>query len=196
MLTIEGGETMKHLNLIVITLLLLITQLPQAQIPQTMSFQGVLTDANGQKVADNDYTLTFKLYDVETGGTVLWQETQTVPVSEGIFNVILGSNTPLNLTFHKQYWLGVTIDSGSELAPRIKLTSSAYSLNARSVSGDGNVFPSDGNVGIGTQNPSEKLEVSGVIYSSDGGFKFPDGSTQTSRRANGKPCTKPRTGSA
>lgn len=37
---------------------------------------------------------------------------------------------------------------------------------------------SGGNVGIGN-TPSQKLEVSGTIYSNSGGFKFPDGSTQT-----------------
>ncbi len=37
----------------------------------------------------------------------------------------------------------------------------------------------DGAVGIGTTMPSEKLEVAGTIYSNSGGFKFPDGTTQS-----------------
>ena len=42
-----------------------------------------------------------------------------------------------------------------------------------------------GNVGIGTDTPSEKFEVAGIIYSSIGGFKFPDGSVQTSAAVGG-----------
>ena len=36
-----------------------------------------------------------------------------------------------------------------------------------------------GNVGIGTLTPAQKLSVGGVIESTAGGFKFPDGSIQT-----------------
>ena len=36
-----------------------------------------------------------------------------------------------------------------------------------------------GNVGIGTTSPNSKLEVNGIIHSTFGGFKFPDGNTQT-----------------
>ncbi len=36
-----------------------------------------------------------------------------------------------------------------------------------------------GNVGVGTTSPNQKLSVVGTIESSSGGFKFPDGTTQT-----------------
>lgn len=41
-----------------------------------------------------------------------------------------------------------------------------------------------GNVGIKTSNPTAPLEVAGQIYSSSGGFKFPDGTTQSGSATN------------
>jgi hypothetical protein len=43
---------------------------------------------------------------------------------------------------------------------------------------------STGNVGVGEPNPAEKLEVSGIVYSDTGGFKFPDGTIQTTAAQN------------
>ena len=42
-----------------------------------------------------------------------------------------------------------------------------------------------GNVGIGTTTPAFPLSVNGVIQSTSGGFKFPDGSTQTTAATGG-----------
>lgn len=49
------------------------------------------------------------------------------------------------------------------------------------------VVRDDGNVGIGTVNPTTPLEVNGVIFSSTGGFTFPDGTTQATAAA-GSAC--------
>ncbi len=42
-----------------------------------------------------------------------------------------------------------------------------------------------GNVGIGTISPTAKLDVAGQIRSSTGGFKFPDGTVQTTAAVSG-----------
>ena len=40
-----------------------------------------------------------------------------------------------------------------------------------------------GNVGIGTTTPGERLTVAGIIHSTTGGFRFPDGTIQTTATA-------------
>ena len=111
----------------------LATQHSWAQIPETMSYQGVLTDASGTPLSGS-YSLLFIIYDFATGGNWLWAETHRgIEVVDGVFSVILGETIPLNLAFDKQYWLAIAIEGGVELTPRIRLTSAPYSLNARSV---------------------------------------------------------------
>jgi len=106
-------------------------QIVLAQVPQTISYQGILTDAGGTNVPDGNYDLTFKIYDALN--TELWTEIQTTAVSKGIFNVILGSVNPLTILFNEQYWLGVTVANGAELLPRLAFTSAAYSLMSKSI---------------------------------------------------------------
>ena len=93
-------------------------------------FQGTLEDASGTPL-DGTFTLTFKLYDVETSGTALWEEIQeNVTIENGALDVELGSVTQINLPFNKQYWLGVSINNDGEMAPRFKLTSAPYAFTS------------------------------------------------------------------
>jgi hypothetical protein len=104
-----------------------------AQVPSTLSYQGVLHDGTGGVVPDSTYNITFKLYDVSTGGTALWTEMQAAQVQDGIFSVILGKTTPLAIAFDKPYWLGVTVEGSAEFSPRRELTAAAYSMNTKSI---------------------------------------------------------------
>lgn len=133
-----------------------------AQVPQTLHYQGVLTDAGGAAVADGSYSIIFSLYNVSSGGSALWEETNSVDVIKGIFNVTLGTIVPLNLPFDEQYWIAMAVQGEDELSPRVPLASSAYSLNAFCARGD-NLIPASGSVGIGTTSPSRKLTVRGNI---------------------------------
>lgn len=47
------------------------------------------------------------------------------------------------------------------------------------------IYYNTGNIGMGTSTPGQKLEVAGTVYSTSGGFKFPDGSTQTTAVTGG-----------
>jgi hypothetical protein len=65
-----------------------------ADVSDKMSYQGVLTDAAGNPL-NGTYDITFRLYNVDSGGTVLWEETQSLPVEAGIVNAYLGSVVPI-----------------------------------------------------------------------------------------------------
>lgn len=112
--------------------LLLTMQLSWGQIPQTISYQGVLTDADDTPL-DGHFMFTFRLYEQAEGSSAIWEENQQVEVVNGLFNVILGSVNPLTGTFKNPCWLGITVNEDSELTPRTELTASPYSLIARTI---------------------------------------------------------------
>ena len=103
-----------------------------AAVPSTMSYQGMVTDGAGVALADGAYEITFRIYDVPTGGAALWTDSQpTVAVASGLFSTTLGSMNALGLAFDKQYWLGISLGADSELEPRTPLTSVPYALATR-----------------------------------------------------------------
>ena len=143
-----------------------------AAVPRTISYQGVLRQMDGNVVPDGPYDITFRLYDVPSGGSPLWTEAQTLGVADGIFNAILGSVVTLGLPFDGSYWLGVSVAADPELTPRVQLTSAPYALRtavADSLEGGGSdgdwvisggdVYRLAGNVGIGTATPGHRLHI-------------------------------------
>ncbi len=122
-----------------------------------LSLQGTLQKSTGLTVEDGEYSLGFKLYTTEVGGTPVWSETQTgVEVTGGVYSVILGAVNPLTASFDQPYFLGITIGNGAEATPRARLTASPYAL---SLIGQHNTFPSTGPVGIGTTGPDGSTEL-------------------------------------
>jgi len=107
-------------------------------VPTIINFQGKLADPDGVSVPDGSYTMRFVIYDdVAPGGTLLWQEDQSVPVAEGIYNVQLGYVTvfPADLFDNAALYLEVRVynqgtSSWETLEPRQQLTSTAFSMKA------------------------------------------------------------------
>ncbi|MBN1755667.1 hypothetical protein JW877_05575 [bacterium] len=113
---------------------LLITHCPLliAQIPRTMNYQGRLTDIDGVGI-NGIVPMTFKLFNLETEGDALWTETHDgvneVFVEHGLFSVVLGWITPIDLAFDGQYWLEIEVD-GDTLLPRVMITATPYAIVA------------------------------------------------------------------
>ncbi len=113
------------------SILLFISMCLWAQnVPQTIDYQGRLADSDGNYL-NSVVTVNFLIYNVETGGTELWIETQDVSTNNGIFHVLLGSVTPvpIDLFDNDECWLELVV-GGETLSPRTVIVSVPYSLKA------------------------------------------------------------------
>ncbi|PIP74441.1 MAG: hypothetical protein COW87_03830, partial [Candidatus Levybacteria bacterium CG22_combo_CG10-13_8_21_14_all_35_11] len=108
--------------------------------PRLLSFQGRLTDNSDNPITAST-PLRFTIYDDKTasGGALLWQEIYTVsPDSDGIFSILLGTNTAIPSTLFAEnaaLYLGVTVQTTSELTPRQQLATVAYAANSETLQG-------------------------------------------------------------
>ena len=107
---------------------LLICALAYADIPKMINFQGRLTDAGGKFVPDGNYSLTFRIYTDSTGGSAKWTEAQTIAVSKGLFNVVLGSiiSIPDSIFNYSNTYLGIQVGADPEMTPRQRFSSLGY----------------------------------------------------------------------
>lgn len=106
----------------IITLVFVLTNIASADVPQLISFQGKLYDSAGDPLT-GEYIVIFRMYDVEWEGDPLWSETLTINCVNGLYSVILGQITPIDLDFNGQYWLSVQVTGNDELLPRYRLVS-------------------------------------------------------------------------
>jgi hypothetical protein len=153
----------KKINLIIG--ILLIIPLVSA-IPETLNMQGKLTKTDGT-VETGTPNFTFRLYDDKTAGNLLWEETQGIALSNGVYDAILGEiNDISNLSFNSQYYITTKVGSDSEMTPRINLTSVPYAFVAKNaenltcdscIIGGNNI--SSTNFGIGTTSPVGRLTI-------------------------------------
>ena len=103
-----------------------------AQVPRLINYQGRLTDA-GNNPLDGAYSITFRIYDAETAGNLLWEENHSgVVIQRGVFSILLGSANPngLDIAFDKPYWLSVKVGDDPEMSPRQQIASGAYAIRA------------------------------------------------------------------
>ncbi len=121
-----SGFFNKRIGVLILFVLVLFSAASMA-IPNLLNVQGKLTNINDEPLA-GEYTFIFKMYNAETGGLPLWQETKKLNTSsQGLFATLLGSVTVLNLTFSEDYFLELVIN-GETLIPRYTIGSTAYTF--------------------------------------------------------------------
>lgn len=114
--------------------------------PQIAYQARLLDTVSGQPKPDGAYTIAFALYQVSTGGSPLWSEVKSIPVNKGLFSTQLGDTTPFDLSlFNGQaLYLGITVGSDPETAPRQPLTHVAYAIHAEQAAVADNADQLDG----------------------------------------------------
>ncbi len=117
---------------LVIVVAMLVAPPVAADVPATMTTEGMLHAKGGGPVADGDYTIAFALYAAQSGGTALWSESLKLKVAAGQFHHVLGSVKPIKasvLGAAKQSWIGLTIEKEAEL-PRTRMHAVAFAMVA------------------------------------------------------------------
>ncbi len=123
------------------------THAQNPSVPLLLNYQGQLRSADGTPQSGT-FSMTFRFFDAEAGGNQLppsnpWTEAQSVVVSDGIFNVLLGSVSGLpdelfdgGPTDSKGplRFLEVTVE-GETLSPRKRVASAAYAISSNGRAG-------------------------------------------------------------
>lgn len=118
-----------------VLLFLLSVSLPVAgQVPATLSYQGILMQTDGvTPLPDGEHSIQFSFYTAPSGGTALFTRTLNVATVKGLFTCIIGDGSVDNAALPsslgtQQLYIGLSVDEGSELEPRTRLTSAPYSF--------------------------------------------------------------------
>ena len=102
-------------------------------IPAQFTHQGRLLDAEGAPL-EGEATITFRVTDSESGGTALWEDAVTVPLTNGFYSAVLGTSddNPLDTTTLSQapVWLELQLEGEAAMFPRSAINAVPYATMA------------------------------------------------------------------
>jgi hypothetical protein len=114
----------------VVTVVAIIVGVASGEVPRKINYQARLASVSTGEPLAGTVNLTFRVYDVPSDGSVLWAESQTLSAdSAGVVSAILGSITPMDISFDDAAWLEVEVE-GEILLPRREIVSVPYAFHA------------------------------------------------------------------
>ncbi|HOP06963.1 MAG TPA: hypothetical protein PLF13_06695 [candidate division Zixibacteria bacterium] len=156
-----------------------------ADVPQVMTYQGRLTDADGAPINDTVQIL-FVIYEDPGAVEKMWNELHSeVPVVDGMFNVMLGSSIPIypSVFDGSTRYLRLSIDGTyvDSLIPLVtvpnafkslRADTAQYAVMAAGVTDDNwtksghrvSLTDNSDSLAIGTHVPLQKFHVQGNIF--------------------------------
>lgn len=157
--------------------------------PMAIGFQGKLINPATNAPATGTAQLTFKIFNVASGGAALWTEgPDGVVVTNGVFSLTIGTNTALtrDLFLGASAYLEVTVNSvngvadGTAMTPRQPLAMSPFAFSANQLSDQNDVrliagptystFTSAGNLLVPDGITASSATITGGLTASSGTF--------------------------
>lgn len=107
-----------------------------AVFTKQINYQGKLTNSSGVAVTNGSYSIQFLIYDASSGGNLVWSETQTVTVTNGLFSTMLGSVSSLaSVDFNQALYITINVGSDGEMTPRKTLGAVPNAFNSEKFDG-------------------------------------------------------------
>ena len=121
---------MGKIILLIITIFLIIPFASQAQVPRLVHYQGTLNNSD-----DTPFTgttdLQFSIFSSLKSENSLWSEVhKNVKISDGNYEVFLGSQNPLNLSYY-EYFLEVKAENVNNNSERTMIVGSGYNFRLK-----------------------------------------------------------------
>lgn len=184
--------------LVTLLSILFVFPIALADVPGLISYQGILKDTDGEPIT-TPVSAVFTIYDdpaASDPANIKWQETHSVtPDDNGLFMALLGAGSPAvpitNEVFEgPDRWLGVRVEGESEMTPRTRVVSFAYSQRVGTVDGaSGGVISGDVSIASdlsisGNLNATGKATI-GAGHTNTGTAAFVAGENNTALGAYG-----------
>lgn len=103
-----------------------------SQTPALINYQGRLL--NGTNLVNGSVGLSLRLFDASAAGTLLYEDSNTVTVTDGLYATLIGDGTTFgtlqSALENTNVWVEVAVND-TALTPRERLVSAAYAVKSR-----------------------------------------------------------------